>query len=259
MDFHKQGLKEAIEVAKNIVVFTGAGVSAESGIPTFRGNEGYWNQFSPQQLASEDGYLDHPDIVWKWYLERREKALATQPNPAHYALFEMEKHFDKVIIATQNIDNLHQRAGSTDVLELHGSLFRSKCRSCSKLWDDQTTVFADDFHICPHCSSPRSVRPDVVWFGEALPYNILTRAAEESAKADIMIVAGTSAVVYPAAQLPYIAHSNGAFVLEANLEPTPITSIADVSYRGKAGEILTELLKIIESITKTGDERNTVS
>ncbi|MFP4460286.1 MAG: NAD-dependent deacylase [Candidatus Zixiibacteriota bacterium] len=250
MDFQKQGLKEAIEIAKNLVIFTGSGVSAESGIPTFRGNEGYWAQFSPQQLASEDGYLDHPDIVWKWYLERRQKALETRPNPAHSSFADMQDFFEKVVIATQNIDKLHQRAGSLDVLELHGSLFRSKCRNCENVWDDENTKFTDDFHICPSCSSPRSVRPDVVWFGEPLPYNILQRAIKEAEDADIFIVAGTSAVVYPAAQLPYIAKQHMAFLIEINTEPTPITSIADLTLRGKAGEILPKLVDVIRNIRR---------
>ena len=239
-------LKAVLSASERIVVLTGSGVSAESGIPTFRGNEGYWDNFSPQDLASPTGYKNNPDIVWRWYLERRKAALELKPNPAHFALAQIEKYFDDFVMITQNIDNMHQRAGSKNVYEIHGSLFRSKCNFCEKIWQDETVDFKDDWHICPYCKTEYGVRPDVVWFGEPLPADILELGMQKSMSANIFISAGTSGNVYPAAELPYIALRNDAFILECNLDKTQLSRHVDIFIGGKAGISLPKVLEILK-------------
>ncbi len=248
MDFHKQGLKETLEVAERAVVLTGSGISQESGIPTFRGNEGYWERFSPQELASKKGYTDHPDIVWEWYLSRRKRVLEAKPNRAHYAIAEMAELFPDFTLITQNVDGLHQMAGSENVLELHGSLFRTRCMSCGDIRDDRTTELIKDWHICKKCGSKYSIRPDVVWFGESLPMDIFRDALEAATEADLFITVGTSALVYPAADLPRVARRNYAYTVEFNLEATPLSRDSDFSVRGKAGESLPLFLSFLAEI-----------
>jgi len=241
-------LNSVIKNAKKVAILTGAGISAESGIPTFRGNEGYWKHFSPEKLASLDGFNENPDIVWEWYLERRKNVLNSKPNKAHNALAEMENLFESFALITQNIDGLHKRAGSKNILELHGSLFRSKCIKCGKIWDDFETEFKNDYHFCRFCNSKKSVLPDIVWFGESLPFDILSSAQRYSENCDLFLVIGTSALVYPAAELPVIAARKKAFVLEFNLSSTPLSYFFDMLIEGKAGETLPSFLNQIKSI-----------
>ncbi len=238
----KEKFLEILEKAKNIVFLTGAGISAESGIKTFRGEDGYYKNVSVMKLASVEGFLENPKLVWQWYNERQENILKAKPNPAHKAIakFEkmMEKEGKKVYVITQNVDDLHERAGSNNLLKLHGDIFTVKCISCDYK-ENRNEVIKE--RNCPKCG--QLIRPDVVWFGEALPVGIYEKAYQLAAESDIFFVVGTSAVVYPAAYLPVLASSSGATIFEVNINETPISSNA-IFLKGKAGEILPEILNI---------------
>ncbi len=233
-----------IAAARRIAVLTGAGISAESGIPTFRGEDGIWKKIRPEELASMDAFLKNPALVWEWYEYRRKIIRDVTPNAAHYTLAEMEKHLPHLSISTQNIDGLHQRAGSARVYELHGNILRNRCNNCGRI--DQNLDLGKDKKR-PTCECGGLIRPDVVWFGEMLPADILDKSFEEAQNADVYFSIGTSAVVYPAAQLPVEALHNGAYVIEINLEPTPLTSRVHAHYHGKAGDILPELWQAVKN------------
>lgn len=223
-----------------MVVLTGAGVSAESGIPTFRDAlTGLWANYDPQELASPEGFERNPKLVWEWYASRRKSIAETRPNPGHLALAELERLFDRFTLVTQNIDSLHQRAGSHGVLELHGNIDRVKC--------SRERIVVTDY--LEHESPPRCgrcgawLRPDVVWFGELLPADLLAKADEEARSCDIFFSVGTSAEVFPAAELPHIALSGGATVVEINPEETLLSRNAHFSLRGPSGVLLPLLLE----------------
>jgi NAD-dependent deacetylase len=234
---------QRLREAKLLVVLTGAGVSKESGVPTFRdAMDGLWARFDPQQLATPMAFHANPKLVWDWYEYRRDLVRNVQPNPGHYAIAALEDVLPRVLVVTQNIDSLHQMAGSSDVIELHGNLKRNKCfAKCqgeptlieisALTWDSEAGPPA-----CPHCGS--WVRPDVVWFTERLPHEMLERAISLSNEADVMLVVGTSGVVQPAAQLPYYAKRNDAFVIDVNPMEDEIAPLADLFLQGPSGEIL---------------------
>ncbi len=227
--------------AERPVVFTGAGVSAESGIPTFRDAlTGLWAQYDPEQLATEAGYRNDPALVWRWYASRRERIAQAKPNPAHDAIADYGRRKPRLQVITQNVDGLHQRAGSADVIELHGSILRVRCLDgCAGQavgWESDPRVPP----LCARCSAP--LRPDVVWFGEFLPEAALARAQRAVTECDLMIVVGTSALVYPAAELPFSARRNGSEVITVNPESTAVDEIARVMLAGKAGDLLPRLL-----------------
>lgn len=233
-----------LKSAKKILFFTGAGISAESGIPTFRGENGIWKKFKPEELANFNAFLKNPEMVWEWYQYRRKIIYEAQPNKAHIAISEFQNYFNEVIVSTQNIDNLHRRAGSKIIYELHGNIEKNYCIKCKKRYD--FTNFNFDKKV-QKCDCGGLIRPDVVWFGEFLPmndYNASEKAAEEC---DITFVVGTTAVVYPAANIPLLAKSNHKFVVEINIEPTEISNLVDVSLIGKAGEILPQILEEIKN------------
>jgi len=242
MDFSAR-LLENLRDAENVAVLTGAGVSAESGVPTFRDPGGIWEKFRPEQLANFEAFMSDPDFVWSWYQHRREIMREVKPNKGHIALAEMEDIFPGFDLVTQNIDNLHFRAGSKKVTELHGNIERNFCMKC------RTFYFEIDLSEkkvlkCEKCGG--LIRPDVVWFGEMLPVKELTHAEECAANADVFFTIGTSAEVYPAAMLPIIAKKAGAYVVEINTKPTAISSELDEILTGKSGEILFELLNKIK-------------
>ncbi len=232
--------------AEKVVVLTGAGISAESGVPTFRGDDGLWKKFSPEELANFDAFMKNPQMVWEWYQYRRKIVEEVQPNPGHAALVELEKWVPSLVVITQNVDNLHQRAGSRHVIELHGNILRNQCLECGKIVTEKELDFSDGVPRCPHCGG--MLRPDVVWFGEMLPEEALRQAYEAAETCDVFFSVGTSAVVYPAASLPEIAFQHGAFVVEVNPEPTPVTDFAHIVLRGKSGEILPELVAEIRKL-----------
>jgi NAD-dependent deacetylase len=226
--------------ARHVVCFTGAGVSAESGVPTFRDAQGgFWQHYRPEDLATPEGFRRNPKLVWDWYAWRRQQLQQVKPNPGHLALAALEPHFASLTIVTQNIDSLHQRAGSQRVLELHGNLSHTKC------FDEDRRVESwepseDSPPRCPHCQG--YLRPDVVWFGEQLPQAVFEAALQASRRADMFFAIGTSALVYPAAALPYEAVAAGATLVEVNPQPTPMSGEAHHVLRGPSGEVLAELL-----------------
>lgn len=227
--------------AKRLVLFTGAGVSAESGIPTFReAQTGLWSRFDPRTLATEEGFRADPELVWSWYTHRRRLAQQAQPNAAHRAAAHYEACGGCISVVTQNVDGLHRRAGSGEVLELHGSLLRARCIDCGapghEGWQDDERARVP----CVRCGAP--LRPDVVWFGEALPQGVLHQAERLARQCDLMLVVGTSALVYPAAGLPLAAHQAGIPLVVINPEPTPLDAIATHCLRGRAGDALPLLL-----------------
>ena len=230
---------DQIKTAKKIVFVTGAGISQESGIPTFRGKNGLWRKYDPMQLATIDAFYENPKLVWEWYNERRENIFSAKPNPGHKAIAELEKYVD-VYVLTQNIDGLHQRAGSTKVLELHGSIIKIKCTECD-FNDEIVTKFEK---IPPICKCGSILRPDVVWFGEPLPQDVWQQAMIHAGECDLMIIAGTSLVVSPANTLPIYAKQNNAFLIEINPEKTVMSSDMDYSLRNSSSISLPELVTI---------------
>lgn len=237
-------LLERLAAAHSVLVLTGAGMSAESGIPTFReAQRGLWARYRPEELATPEGFAAHPERVWRWYESRREAVRAAQPHAGHRALVELEAAIDDFVIATQNVDGLHQRAGSTQVIELHGNILRSKCHRTHR------PIGAEWIEQSPH-SPPRSpyvegglARPDVVWFGESLPEKAFQSALAAATRCEVCLTIGTTALVQPAASLPFIALESGAAVVEINPEETPLSPHASQSLRCRASEGLVTLVK----------------
>jgi NAD-dependent deacetylase len=233
-------LVRQLAAAQAVTVLTGAGVSAESGVPTFRDAQtGLWAKFSPEELATPSAFRRHPRLVWEWYEERRKRVAEVQPNPAHFALAEMEKLFPRFHLITQNVDGLHQRAGNRNIIELHGNITRTKC------FDEGTIIssWKDTGDVPPRCPNCGGwLRPDVVWFEEPLPEKEMELATRASTTGDVFFSIGTSTVVYPAASLPFEALRHGATVVEINPQPTPLSDQAHYVLSGAAGVILPELL-----------------
>ena len=237
-------LREPLAAARRVVVFTGAGVSAESGLGTFRGADGLWEKLRPEDLATPQAFARDPERVTRWYLERFEAMRRAEPNPAHRAIASWERIFPSLLVVTQNIDRLHQRAGSTDVVELHGTLWVWLCQRCRR---EQP---AEELLPAPHelpmrCACGGALRPAVVWFGEALPQTAFERASDESARADLFLVVGTSGTVWPAAGLVEVASRGGAVVIEVNRERTPLSELASLVLEGSAGAVLPALTEEI--------------
>ena len=220
------------------MVLTGAGVSAESGVPTFRGAEGLWRNFNPQELATPEAFEADPRLVWEWYDWRRSIIAGIRPNPAHYALAELERRSPGFTLITQNVDGLHGAAGSRNVLEIHGSIWTVRCVECGNSSENRDVPIK----ILPRCSCGGLLRPGVVWFGESLPEEVLYRAFEAASSADCMLVIGTSGIVQPAASLAARAKGAGAFVAEINPEATPLSDIMDARLPGKAAELMPRLV-----------------
>ncbi len=235
-------LIERLTKAQKVSVLTGAGVSAESGIPTFRDPGGIWEKFRPEQLANFEAFMSDPDFVWSWYQHRREIMRDVKPNAGHYALAEMETLIPDFNLITQNIDNLHRRGGSKNITELHGNIERNYCIKCRKQFTDVDVTVKTVLK----CDCGGLIRPDVVWFGEMLPYNALKFAEECARSSQVFFTIGTSAEVYPAALLPLIAKQFDAYVVEINTKATVISMDVDEVIEGKSGEVLKELIEIIK-------------
>ena len=234
------GLVEAVRGARRVVALTGSGISAESGVPTFRDAQtGLWARYDPQELATPEAFARDPELVWRWYAWRRDLVERASPNAGHEALARLERSVCAFLLITQNVDGLHQEAGSEGVVELHGNLRRSRCPLEGVTVEDDGTDHLPP--LCPSCGSP--LRPDVVWFGEALPAAGLEAASEAARSCDLLLSVGTSGLVYPAASLPYEALESGATVVEVNPEPTPLSPAAHFSLRGRAGEVLSGLVR----------------
>lgn len=234
-------LVTALRRARHIVVLTGAGVSAESGIPTFRdAQSGLWARFRPEELATAQAFERDPQLVWDWYEWRRGLVSPAQPNAGHRALARMQGHAHALTLITQNVDGLHERAGSSGVVELHGNIHRNKCFAEGVVVDEwrETGIRPP---LCPRCRAP--LRPDVVWFGESLPPEAWAQAEAAARDCDVFLSIGTSAAVYPAAQLPVTARKAGAALVEVNRDPTPLTPLATFSLLGAAASLLPRLVE----------------
>ena len=232
-------LRERLDAARSVCVLTGSGISADSGLPTFRGTGGLWRTHRVEELASPEGFARDPLLVWTWYDERRRAHRGVQPSPAHYALARLEERIPDFTLATQNVDSLHVRAGSRNVLELHGQLREARCSGCgarAPLDDVVANLAKNDPGAFAHACGG-TWRPDIVWFGEALPYDVLERAFAAARRADVVLASGTSGVVQPAASLAS-KRVTRAYVAEINTESTQLTAEADCSLRGRAAEIV---------------------
>lgn len=238
---------ERLQAARRVVALTGAGISAESGVPTFRDAQtGLWAKYSAEELATPEAFLKNPRLVWDWYAWRRSLTQEAEPNAGHVALVRLAELFPTFTLITQNVDGLHQRAGSTGVLELHGNIGVTLCfderRAVSSYTDDGTTP--------PRCSCGALLRPGVVWFGEALPPAVLARAEQAAASADVLLSIGTSSLVHPAASLPGRAQRGGALLLEVNPSRTPLTPQVDLALSGPAGQLLPKLVDELSAIRR---------
>jgi len=234
-----ESIKDQIKDIKKIVFVTGAGISQESGIPTFRGKDGLWRNHDAMKLATIDAFYDNPKLVWEWYNERRKNVFEAQPNPGHKAIAELEKYVE-VIVLTQNIDGLHQKSGSSKVLELHGSIVKIKCSVCD-FKDEIMTEFSE---IPPLCKCGNILRPDVVWFGESLPQNVWQKAIIYASQCDLMVIVGTSLVVSPANTLPIYAKQNNAILIEINPENTEMSLDMDLVIRNMSAGVLPEFVSL---------------
>ena len=232
-------IKPLLQKAKSPMALTGAGISKESGIPTFRGAEGLWRRFRAEELATPEAFAKDPDFVWEFYNERRADMLKASPNPAHLALADYERRNPQFNLITQNIDGLHQRAGSEAVTELHGNIWRIRCVRCSFKREERRIPFPSK-EPCPECGE--RLRPDIVWFGEMLDPIIVSKVIGLIRSCDLLLVVGTSSVVQPAASFIYEAKGYGATLIEVNPEETVVSQIADFHLEGPAGKILPELL-----------------
>ncbi len=248
------GMREVARLlahAKRPVVLTGAGVSAESGVPTYRGAGGFWKDDDElMQLATLEGFLRDPKRVWEWYGERRAQVKTCEPNGGHYAIAQYEQRSaargKPFTLITQNIDGLHARAGSDNILELHGSMWLARCiKACTlEILPLEDVPLKECPPMCARCGA--LMRPHIVWFGEQLDPSVIAEAYKQAEESDLMLVAGTSSQVYPAAALPYVTKRAGGEVVQINLEPTELSAAADYNIYGKTGEILPELMLLVE-------------
>ena len=236
---HTETLIDRLRDASHVAILTGAGISAESGIATFRDPDGLWEKFEPQELANVDAFLNNPELVQGWYRHRRQIVDDAEPNAGHRALVDLEAHVGTVTVITQNVDDLHNRAGSSDVIELHGNITHNYCMDCET---DVSPQRVDDAieggtpATCLECGG--LVRPDVVWFGEMLPPDAMDHASRATTDCDVFLSVGTSTALYPAAPLPMLAKESGAYVAEVNPDRTPISGDVDEYLAGPAGEVL---------------------
>jgi len=242
---------ERLARAASVCALTGSGISAESGLPTFRGANGLWRTHRVEQLASPAGFARDPELVWSWYEERRAAHQLVEPNAGHHALARLERFYADFTIATQNVDSLHLRAGSGSVLELHGSLREARCDRCGSRRPFAGPLQAGELeHACAPASRGR-FRPDIVWFGEALPGSTWTAAAAAAARADVVLVIGTSGMVHPAASLATHAPRADAYIVEINIEATAITPYADAHLSGPSASVLPELVETVGALRRS--------
>jgi NAD-dependent deacetylase len=238
----QEGMAKAqqwIRTAEAIAVLTGAGISAESGVPTFRGAGGLWQSYRPEDLATPGAFARDPKLVWEWYNWRRGLIAKALPNAGHKALAQLEDRASKFTLITQNVDGLHDSAGNKNILKLHGDIWQIRCTRCERSWTDRQVPLAE---IPPHCLCGALARPDIVWFGEALPPGVWQRAWNAVRSAQLFLVIGTSGVVYPAADLIPLALQQNVKVVEINPDETPFSDEVDCALNGPAGEILPRLL-----------------
>lgn len=233
---------EALRGARHVLVLTGSGVSAESGVPTFRdAQSGLWEKYDPLELATPEAFLRDPELVWRWYRWRRQLVSEVRPNPGHFALVALSHLVDQMTLVTQNVDGLHQKAGSEGVIEYHGNLFDTRC------FTEGITVADRDGEPTPRCPTCGGhLRPGVVWFGEAIPPAAMQAADAAARHCDVFMSIGTSSLVWPAAGLAELALQAGATIIEINLDATPLTGQSHFALQGKSGEVLPELVDCLK-------------
>ena len=231
--------REWLKQARSDAVLTGAGVSAESGVPTFRCADGLWKRHRAESLATPEAFARDPKLVWEWYDWRRSVLSDVKPNAGHYALAQLEKRTPSFTLITQNVDGLHELAGSCNVQRVHGSIWMLRCRACGDEQEDRRTPLPE---IPPRCACGGMLRPGVVWFGEALPRAVWQASEAAARSCDLLLVIGTSAVVYPAAGLARLAKASGARVVEINVAETPLSREIDEFLLGPSGELLPRLI-----------------
>ena len=232
-------VKVRLAAARAVTVLTGAGISADSGVPTFRGADGLWRNFRAEDLATPEAFARDPRLVWEWYNWRRELIATKKPNPAHVAVAGMERRFPRFWLITQNVDGLHRDAGSVQLSEIHGNIWKVRCTACGLVEDDRRVPIP----IPPACTAcGQMVRPHIVWFGESLAAEDIAKSYEALESCDVLLIIGTSGLVYPAASFAPVARSAGAFVAEINLDATPNSGLVDVALQGRAKDIVPLLL-----------------
>ncbi len=236
--------KNIIEQASSLSVLTGAGISSESGIPTFRGEEGLWKNYSPQELASPEAFRRDPSLVWEWYDWRRKIIHGATPNAGHTALSRLEEEKDRFTLITQNIDGLHQKAGNRNIIEIHGSIWELRCTNCSYTIKNYEVPLDPLPPVCDRCDA--IMRPGTVWFGEIIPMSVIDKTILAIEESEVMLIVGTSGVVEPAASMGLMAKQSEKKVIEINLDQTPNSSIYDVSIQAKSGEVLPLFYRIDE-------------
>ncbi len=242
MSYSFEDLAREFPAARAVAVLTGAGISAEGGVPTFRGKDGIWDKIAIEEVATIEAFRRDPVRVWEWFLDMKRTVKECRPNAAHHILARMEEHFEDFTLITQNIDNYHKEAGSRNIVELHGNAWRSACTACGRRIDDNRLEFDE---LPPRCYCGSRLKPDVVFFGESLPVEAIEKAFEAVRRCDFMLVIGTSAIVQPAASLPFYAHQAKARILEINLEPTYHTPMASLSLFEAASSALEKIEKIL--------------
>jgi NAD-dependent deacetylase len=237
----------ALRASRHVCVLTGAGISAESGVPTFRDAQtGLWAKYRPEDLATPAAFARDPQRIWEWYEWRRELVRKAEPNAGHRALVELQRVLPQLTLVTQNVDGLHQRAGSAGVIEYHGNILRDRC-AAEGIAAERSPLSITGLPECARCGE--MLRPDVVWFGEPIPIQALRDSDEAAADCDVFMSIGTAAVVYPAAGLAERAARSGARIIEINPEPTALSPLADIELRGPAGELLPQLLQVLRNLS----------
>jgi NAD-dependent deacetylase len=232
-------VKARLAGARSVTVLTGAGISADSGVPTFRGTDGLWRNHRAEELATPEAFARNPRLVWEWYNWRRELIATKSPNPAHHALVELEQRVERFWLITQNVDGLHPAAGSRKLSEIHGNIWKVRCTQCRQVQENRA-VPLPLLPFCPACGG--LLRPHIVWFGESLDPDDLDRSVAAVGSCEVLLIIGTSGVVYPAASFAALARQAGAFIAEITLDPTPNSQVVDITIGGRAAEVVPELL-----------------
>lgn len=234
---------QRLRMAQSVAVITGAGVSAESGIPTFRGMGGVWNQFKVEDLATPEAFARNPKLVWEWYTWRRNEYANAQPNPAHYTIAAMEQHYPEFLLITQNVDTLHSQAGSRKMLEIHGNIRQARCTQCALIFENPYTQIPETLVLCPQCGA--LARPHIVWFGEMYDPELMAQAIAFLNHTDVVIVVGTSGMVSTPVYLALHAIQHGAYAIDVNPDVSEVSAHVQLHLREKAGSALPMLWQAI--------------